>query len=86
MNIFTAVTYCYILHARVFVMMMLFSGKGVIKLTKLFGTAKHLYTDGVSNVFVKSGSYNDAIADFYNLKPTHVKKLHENGKVFIIHI
>ena len=74
------------MHGLVFVMIMLFSGKGIIKLRELFGTAKHMYTDGASNVYVKSGSYNDAIADFYNLKPTNVKTLHENGKVFIIHM
>lgn len=54
-------------------------GTGV--LGKLVGTARHLYSNGNSNVFVKKGRYTDAVSDFYSLKPTRVRTKQMKGKV-----
>ena len=56
-------------------------GTGV--LGKLVGTARHLYSNGNSNVFVKKGRYTDAVSDFYSLKPTRVRTKQMKGKVRI---
>ena len=60
-------------------MVYVISGKNA--LGKLFVTARHLYSNGISSVYVKRGSYDNAVSDFYSLKPSRVRTKQVQGKV-----
>ena len=48
---------------------------GVAGIRHLFGNSRRIFSDGVNDVYVKKGGFNDAIKDFYALNPSDVKHI-----------
>lgn len=48
---------------------------GATALEIILKKAKHLYTNGYDNVYLKSGGYKQALEDFYSVSPTRVREI-----------